>query len=55
MEQDANQAEAVNLEKKAIYDPCIPYFKQKFGLVDIEVFGLQVGARETISIFVVDF
>ena len=55
MEQDTNQAEAVNLEKKAIYDPCIPYFKQKFGLVDIEVIGLYIGARGTISSFFVDF
>lgn len=55
MEQDAGQAEAVNLEKKSIYNPCIPYFKDKLGLVDIQVIGLYVGARGTISKFFVDF
>jgi hypothetical protein len=56
MEQnDTNQPESVNREKKAIYDPCIPYFKEKLGLEDIEVIGLYIGARGTISKFFLDF
>ena len=55
MEQDTNQADAVNIEKRAIYEPCIPYFKEKLGLVDIQVIGLYVGARVTISKFFVRF
>ena len=55
MEQDSSQAEAVDLEKKAIYNPCIPYFKKKLGLEDIQVIGLYVGARGTITKFFLDF
>ena len=55
MEQDANQAEAVDLEKESIYEPCIPYFKEKLGLNDIKVIGLYVGARGTITKFFMDF
>jgi hypothetical protein len=56
MEQnDTNQSEAVNLAKKEIYDPCIPYFCEKLGLDDIEVIGLYIGARGTISKFFLDF
>ena len=56
MEQnDIHQAEAVNQEKKLHYDACIPYFQEKFGLENIEVIGLYVGARGTISKFFLDF
>jgi hypothetical protein len=56
MEQnDINQAEIVHQEKKAIYDPCIPYFQEKLGLEDIQVIGLYAGARGTISKFFLDF
>ena len=55
MEQDVNQAEAVHQEKRAIYEPCIPYFKEKLGLDDIKVVGLYVGARGTITKFFLDF
>ena len=55
MEQDTNQAEAVHQEKRAIYDPCIPYFKEKLGLNEIEVIGLYIGARGTIPNFFLQF
>ena len=55
MEQDINQAENVHLEKKAIYDPCISYFKKKLGLSEIKVIGLYIGARGTITKFFLDF
>jgi hypothetical protein len=42
------QAEEVNREKKAHYNPCIEYFKEKYKLDSIEVMGLLVGARGTI-------
>jgi len=45
-----NQPEEVNLEKKAHYDSVIPYFKDKYKLADIEVIGLFIGARGTISV-----
>ena len=45
-----NQPEEVNLEKKAHYDSVIPYFKDKYKLADINVIGLFVGARGTISL-----
>jgi hypothetical protein len=56
MEQnDINQSEAVNQAKKDIYEPCIPYFCEKLGLDDIEVIGLYIGARGTISKFFLEF
>ena len=55
MEQNTNQADLVDLKKKAFYEPCIPYFKEKLGLDDIEVIGLYVGARGTISKFFLEF
>ncbi|KAI5748008.1 hypothetical protein M8J77_020903 [Diaphorina citri] len=35
-EIDRNQPEAVDKEKKSIYEPTIPYYKEKYGLQDIE-------------------
>ena len=49
-ETGGNQPEEVNLEKKAHYDSVIPYFKDKYKLADIEVIGLFIGARGTISL-----
>ncbi|KAJ4443655.1 hypothetical protein ANN_05330 [Periplaneta americana] len=40
-----NQPEEVNLEKRAIHEPTIPYYKTSYKLKDIEVIGLMVGAR----------
>ena len=36
------------MEKRAIYEPIIPYYKEKYHLSKIEVVGLMVGARGTI-------
>ena len=49
MESDFDQFELVNREKKDIYEPCIPYFSQRYNIRDIEVIGLYVGARGTIT------
>jgi hypothetical protein len=49
------QSNAVDLEKKDIYVPCIGYFKDVYKLDEIEVIGLYVGARGTISSFLKSF
>ena len=49
-EAGGNQSEDVNIEKKAHYDSVIPYCKQKYKLADIEVIGLFIGARGTITV-----
>ena len=41
----------MDVEKKGHYEPCIPYFQAKYGLQNIEVIGLLVGARGTIPTF----
>jgi hypothetical protein len=47
---DSNEeAEEVDKEKKTIYEPCIGYFKSMYSLENIEVIGLYVGARGTIT------
>ena len=38
-----------------VYVPTIPYYKEKYGLVDIEVIGLMIGARGTITSFFKNF
>ena len=50
-EINSEQPEEVHLEKCAIYEPCIPYFQNKFKLNNIEVIGLMFGARGTITSF----
>ena len=55
MEIDDQQPEKVNQEKQAIYNGCIPYLKEKYGLEHLEVIGLLVGARGTITQFFKDF
>ena len=45
----------LSIEKKRHYEPCIPYFQEKYGLGNIEVIGLLVGARGTIPSFFEDF
>lgn len=45
-------------EKKATYDPCIPFLKERYkehGQCDWEVIGLWVGARGAISAQMVEF
>ena len=50
-----DQANAVDIEKKKHYEPCIPYFLGKFDLTKLEVIGLLVGARGTIPKFFLNF
>ncbi|KAJ4435932.1 hypothetical protein ANN_18554 [Periplaneta americana] len=44
-----NQPGEVHQEKCDIYDPTIPYYKEKYHLTSIEVIGLLIGARGTIT------
>jgi len=50
-----NQPIEINIEKKQIYEPCIPDLKSKYNLHSIEVIGLMFGARGTITHFYEDF
>ena len=50
-ETHADQPIEVNLEKINIYLPTIPYYKKKYKLQDIDVIGLMIGARGTITAF----
>ncbi|XP_073976443.1 uncharacterized protein [Rhodnius prolixus] len=56
---DPNQAEKVDIEKKGIYEKCIPFFKEKFreefGEREYRVMGLWFGARGTLPRLTVDF
>ncbi|KAJ4451318.1 hypothetical protein ANN_02779 [Periplaneta americana] len=45
----------VHEEKRAIYVPTIPYYKDKYQLHDISVTGLMFGARGTIPNFSILF
>lgn len=54
-ERSKNQPTEVDREKKAIYEPTINYFKNKYKINEIEVIGLFIGARGTISKFFKDF
>ena len=54
-ETDSKQPEAVNIEKKDMYDSTIPYFQEKYQINNISVIGLFKGARGTISKFLVNF
>ena len=54
-ETDSNQPEAVNIEKKDIYDSTVPYFQEKYKINNISVIGLFIGARGTIPKFLVKF
>uniref|UniRef100_A0A8D8VK96 Reverse transcriptase n=1 Tax=Cacopsylla melanoneura TaxID=428564 RepID=A0A8D8VK96_9HEMI len=45
IESNENQPYDVNDEKRSIYNPTIPYYKNKYGLNEIEVIGLLIGAR----------
>ncbi|KAJ4432313.1 hypothetical protein ANN_20932 [Periplaneta americana] len=48
-ETHQNQPEEVNLETRTIYEPTIPYYKTSYKLRDIEVIGLMMDARGTIT------
>lgn len=49
-----HQFVVVDREKKAIYEPCVPYFLKNFKLNSMSVHGLFIGARGTISRSFVD-
>ncbi|KAJ4444425.1 hypothetical protein ANN_06217 [Periplaneta americana] len=44
-ETHADQPHEVDSEKKRIYEPTIPLYKDKYSLPHIDVIGLMVGAR----------
>uniref|UniRef100_A0A8D9ATT4 Uncharacterized protein n=1 Tax=Cacopsylla melanoneura TaxID=428564 RepID=A0A8D9ATT4_9HEMI len=50
-----NQAKEVDQEKKSIYEPCIPYFKENFNLKDVKVIGLLIGARGAMTLLFEEF
>ncbi|KAI5731459.1 hypothetical protein M8J77_010249 [Diaphorina citri] len=54
-ETSAEQPDEVNEEKRSIYIPTIPYYKEKYGLSEIDVRGLFIGARGTITSFFKSF
>lgn len=53
-EVSSTQPEEVNNEKNTIYQPTVPFYKEKYNLDAIEVIGLFIGARGTISKFFVN-
>ncbi|KAJ4427667.1 hypothetical protein ANN_25315 [Periplaneta americana] len=54
-EVECHQSAEVHLEKKSIYEPTVNYFKFKYALIHVEVFGLLIGARGTIPVFFEEF
>ncbi|KAJ4448580.1 hypothetical protein ANN_10599 [Periplaneta americana] len=54
-EVECHQSAKVHLEKKSIYEPTVNYFKLKYALIHVEVFGLLIGARGTIPAFLEEF
>lgn len=54
-ESDLLQPQNVNEEKQRIYEPCILDIQQRCKLKKLEVIGLFIGARGTISTFFKDF
>ncbi|KAJ9573899.1 hypothetical protein L9F63_008759 [Diploptera punctata] len=54
-ETHSDQPEEVDSEKKAIYEPTIDYYKDKYQLDSITVTGLMIGARGTIPGFLAKF
>ncbi|KAJ4435155.1 hypothetical protein ANN_23731 [Periplaneta americana] len=54
-EVECHQLAEVHLEKKTIYEPTVNYFKLKYTLIHVEVFGLLIGARGTIPAFFEEF
>jgi len=55
LEVDKNQPVNVNVEKESIYTPCIPFLLHRYQLKSLEVIGLLVGARGTITTFFDNF
>ncbi|KAJ4441157.1 hypothetical protein ANN_11008 [Periplaneta americana] len=54
-EVECHQSAEVHLEKKSIYEPTVNYFKLKYALIHVEVFGLLIGTRGTIPAFFEEF
>ncbi|KAJ4427993.1 hypothetical protein ANN_24006 [Periplaneta americana] len=52
-ERNLNQATEVDIEKKSIYEPCLPYLSQKYNvpLKQWSVIGLLFGSRDSITKF----
>ncbi|KAJ4441230.1 hypothetical protein ANN_11081 [Periplaneta americana] len=52
-ERNLNQANEVDIEKKSIYEPCLPYLSQKYNvpLKQWSVIGLLFGSRGSITKF----
>ncbi|CAI6351092.1 unnamed protein product [Macrosiphum euphorbiae] len=44
-----NQDKLVDEEKKPIYEPTVPFFKEKYQINNWEVHGLRFGVRGTAS------
>jgi hypothetical protein len=54
-ENHEGQALEVDQEKKAIYEPCIPYLLSNYNLLHLDVIGLFIGSRGTIPKFFDEF
>ena len=48
-ETHVEQPQEVDKEKREIYEPTIPHYKSKYHLTHIEVVGLMIGTRGTIT------
>ena len=55
MEKDGDQAKGVDEEKRNKYKDSIPDLLQKYNLVSIDIIGLYIGARGTITNFFEEF
>ena len=55
IEKAEDQPEETDREKRNIYEPCAPYLCEKYGIQNVEVVGLFIGSRGTISTFLYNF
>ena len=55
VKESSNQSGEVNIEKKIIYEPTVPYILTKHNLDTITVIGLFFGSWSTISKFFVNW
>jgi hypothetical protein len=54
-ENKKTQPEEVHVEKTNIYSSTIPYYEEKYGIEEFKIYGLMVGSRGTIPLFLQDF
>lgn len=54
-ELNQDQPNSVNSEKQRIYEPTTTFFKMSYGLKEVKVIGLLIGARGTITSLFRDF